>query len=136
MAQPLHRLLDKKATWTWGQAETTTVKRLLISDSILIQYNETIPLILTCDASPFGVRDVLSHQMPSRTEAPIAFYSRTLSMVEPNYSQLDREALSAVVGVQQLNKYLYGRDFELITDHKPLLDLLAGHHPTPTVLSP
>ncbi|XP_060545570.1 uncharacterized protein K02A2.6-like [Pantherophis guttatus] len=139
VAEPLHRLLTKKATWKWGKAEDRAfagIKKLLSAESFLIQYNATLPLVLVCDASPFGVGAVLSHRLPNGLEAPIAYYSRTLSSTERNYSQLDKEALAAVSGVKKFHKYLFGRDFELITDHRLLLGLLTGDRPTPAALSP
>ncbi|XP_026533522.1 uncharacterized protein K02A2.6-like, partial [Notechis scutatus] len=138
-AEPLHRLLDRTAKWTWGKREDTAFKNtkdLLTSDAVLIQYNETLPIAVTCDASPFGVGAVLSHTLPDGKEAPIAFFSRTLSKPERNYSQLDKEALAIVAAVKKFHEYLYGRRFTLITDHKPLLGILAGNKATPNILSP
>ncbi|XP_058024066.1 uncharacterized protein K02A2.6-like [Ahaetulla prasina] len=139
IAEPLHKLLGKNAAWSWGKAEARAfeaIKNLLSSDSLLIQYNSTLPLVLVCDASPYGVGAVLSHRLPNGTEAPIAFYSRTMSSAERNYSQLDREALAIVSGVKKFHEYVFGRDFEIVTDHRPLLGLLAGDRPTPVALSP
>ena len=64
---------------------------------------------------------VLSHKMSDGTERPIAFASRTLSSAEKNYSQLDKEGLACIFGVKRFHLYLYGRNFTLVTDHKPLL---------------
>lgn len=85
IAEPLHRLLDSKAPWSWGIKEAKAfraVKALLTSDSVLIQCDEKLPIVLACDASPYGVGAVLSHCLPKGTEAPIAFFSRTLSPTE------------------------------------------------------
>ncbi|XP_013911758.1 PREDICTED: uncharacterized protein LOC106540965 [Thamnophis sirtalis] len=139
VAEPLHWLLSKKAKWTWGRAEAAAfavVKRLLSEDTFLVQYNQTLPLVLTCDTSPFGVGAILSHHVSNGTETPIAYYSRNLSAAEWNYSQMDHEGLAAVAGIKCFHEYLYGCDFEIITDHKPLLGLLAGDQPTPALLSP
>ncbi|XP_058041463.1 uncharacterized protein K02A2.6-like [Ahaetulla prasina] len=139
VAEPLHKLLGKNTVWSWGKPESRAfeaVKDLLSSESLLIQYNSRLPLVLVCDASPYGVGAVLSHRLPNGTEAPIAFYSRTMSPAERNYSQLDREALAIVSGVKKFHEYVFGRDFEIVTDHRPLLGLLAGDRPTPVALSP
>lgn len=118
----LHRLLAKNTPWVWGQAEATAftrVKGLLSNTSFVIQYNATLPLVLVCDASPFGVGAMLSHRLPNGLEVPIAYYSRTLSSAKRNYSQLDREALAVVAGIKKFHEYLFGRSFELVTDHWP-----------------
>lgn len=129
VAEPLHRLLDNKAAWKWGSREAAAfvaVKDLLTSNAVLVQYSDRLPLILVCNASPFGIGAVLSHQLPNGAEAPLAYFSRILSAPERNYSQIDKEALATVASIKRFHDYLYGYVFELITVHKPLLGLLAG----------
>ncbi|GBO23854.1 Transposon Ty3-G Gag-Pol polyprotein [Araneus ventricosus] len=139
IAEPLHRLLEKNAEWKWTSAHEkafAAVKELLSSDSVLVPFNEKLPLILTCDASPYGVGYVLSHLMPDGREAPIAYASRTLTSTERNYSQLDKEALSIIAGVKKFHYFLYGHTFTLVTDHQPLLGLFNKMKLTPDILSP
>lgn len=60
------------------------VKSLLTSDSVLVQYSKHLSLVLAYDASLYEVGAVLSHKLPNGSEAPIAFFSRTLSSTEHN----------------------------------------------------
>ena len=95
------------------------MKDLLQSSQVLVHFNDTLPLILECDASPHRVGVVLSHRMPDGTERPIGFSSRSLAKAEQKYSQLDKEALAIIVGVKKFHQYLSGRQFVIRTDHKP-----------------
>ena len=69
--------------------------------------------------------------MEDHSEKPIAFASRSLSSAEKNYSQLDKEALAIVFGVKKFHQYVYGRQFIIQTDHKPLEQVLNPDKMTP-----
>lgn len=87
----------------WGSREAAAfkaVKHLLTSDSLLLQYDDHLPLVLTCDASPYSVGAVLSHKLPNNLETPIAYFSRTISPTERNYGQIDKEELALLTGVK------------------------------------
>ncbi|KFD46136.1 hypothetical protein M513_12978 [Trichuris suis] len=139
IAEPLHRLLDKNSRWSWSHTHAKAfnkLRRLLSSSLVLAQYDDSLPLTLTCDASPYGVGCVLAHIMPDGTESPIAFHSRTLSPAERKYAQIDREALAIVVGIKKFHQYIFGRHVQIQTDHKPLLGMLARAIQTPVSMSP
>ena len=116
-------MLRDDVEWNWTtdcEQAVRDIKNLFASDQILAHYNPKKPIILACDASPFGVGAVLFH-MVDRVERPVAYASRTLtSSAEKNYSQVKREALAIVFGVTKFNKFLYGRKFTLLTDHEAL----------------
>ena len=97
---------------------------MLTSSCVLTHYDLSKPLILACDASPYGVGAVLSHQV-GEDDLPIAFASRSLVSAEKNYSQIDKEALAIVFGVKHFHQYLFGQFFTIKLDHKPLQHLLG-----------
>ncbi|KRY35447.1 Uncharacterized protein T01_5966 [Trichinella spiralis] len=135
VAEQLHRLLDKNARWIWTSKHEKAfrdVKRLLSSDAVLTHYDGEKPM--RCIATWFGA--VLCHKLSSTQEIPITFYSRTLSTMERNYGQIDKEALAVIAGVKKFHEYLYGRQFTIITDHKPLFGLFVPKKETPQILSP
>ena len=135
---PLYQLLSESVPWSWTAERDAAFKKaksLLTSDCVLVHYNPEKDLVISCDASSYGLGAVLSHKFPDGSERPIAFSSRTLSAAERKYSQIEKETLACVYGVKKFHSYLYGRRFRLVTDHKPLLSLLHEHHAIPTTTS-
>ncbi|XP_072357065.1 uncharacterized protein [Scyliorhinus torazame] len=135
---PLHLLLKKNHTWVWGQPQETAfrrVKQQLSSSGLLTHYDPGKPLLVTCDASPYGIGAVLSHKMENGAERPIAFASRTLTAAEKKYAQIEKEGLAVVFAVKRFHQYVYGRHFTIVTDHKPLLGLFREDKPIPPIAS-
>ena len=89
-----------------------------------MHYDPSLPLKFAANASAYGVGAVISHVMPNGDERPIAFSSRTLQASE-NYAQIEKEVLALIFGIRKFHEYLYGQQFTLITDHKPLLAILG-----------
>ena len=119
--------------WEWTPARDKAFKeskRLLSSESLLVHFNSTVPLTLACDASAYGIGAVFTHRFPDGSERPIGYASRTLNEAERNYSQLEKEGLSLVFSIKKFYAYLFGKPFELVTDHQPLLGLLKEGRPT------
>ena len=126
--QPLNRLLGKGLEWSWEsscQRAFTRLKTKLTTADILVHYDLQKPVVLATDASSWGLGAVLSQVYPDGEKRPIAFASRSLSTAEKNYSQIEKEALSVIFGIQKFHEYLYGWRFTLITDHQPLTTILG-----------
>ena len=77
---------------------------------------------------------MISQRYQDDLEHPIAFASRTLTPTEQKYAQVEKETLALVFGVKCFHQYLYGRNFMLITDHKPLTSILGPHQAIPSSL--
>ncbi|KAF4090749.1 hypothetical protein AMELA_G00055870, partial [Ameiurus melas] len=63
---PLHKLLHNDTKWQWGAGQEKAfreVKELLHSAKLLVHYDPDKDIVLSCDASPYGVGAVLSHVM-------------------------------------------------------------------------
>lgn len=103
-------------------------KNLLTNDPILQYPDFQKTFNLTTDASNVAIGAVLS-QGPIGKDLPIAYYSRTLSDSEQNYSTIEKELLGIVSAVKYFRPYLFGKKFNIITDHKPLQYLFSLKEP-------
>ena len=124
--QPLYKLLKKDCRWHWSEEQEkafSSTKQFLESDSLLVHYDPNKELVMACDASPYGIGAVISHKLEDGTEKPIAFASRTLSEAEKGYSQVEKEGLAVIYGIKKFHQYVYGRHFQIVTDHKPITTL-------------
>ena len=62
--EPLHQLLRKDSKWRWTKTEEKSFqksKELLLSMQVLVHFDPKHPLVLSCDASKYGIKAVLSH---------------------------------------------------------------------------
>lgn len=80
------------------------------------------PIRLACDASK-GWGASVSHS-PFRGRAPSA--SKTFTTTERSYAHEEREVAAVLFGVTHLNKFLWGREFELVTDHSSLVKIFGS----------
>ena len=106
---PLYRLLQKDVKWQWTADENqafSASKDLLTSSSLLVHFDPKLKLILACDASAYGIGAVLAYKYPDGSERPIGYASRSLSKAEKNYSQIEKEGLACVFGVNKFHSYL------------------------------
>ena len=96
---PLYELLKSSTKWLWSRRHSEafqTAKNLLTSSKLLVHFDPARELMLSCDASAYGIGAVLSHKFADGSEKPIGFASRTLSTAEKNYSQIEKEGLLCI----------------------------------------
>ncbi|UYV69217.1 K02A2.6-like, partial [Cordylochernes scorpioides] len=138
VVEPLHRLLDSNNPWKWNrehQRAFKEAKSLISSESVLAHFDDNLPILVSCDASEYGIGAILS-QVDHEVERPVVFASRTLNKTERRYAVIDKEALAVIFGVSKFSQYLLGRKFKILTDHKPLVGIFNPKKPIPQVLSP
>ena len=88
----------------------------------------------TVDASPVGISAILSQKSKNsdmNSQQIIAYASRALSDTENRYSQTEKEALAIIWAVEHFHLFIYGSEFTLVTDHKPL-EIIYGQRTAKT----
>ncbi|XP_029176870.1 uncharacterized protein K02A2.6-like [Nylanderia fulva] len=106
------------------EAAFNKVKVEFGSDKVLVAFNPKLPLVLAVDASPYGVGAVLSHRYPDGTERVIQYASNSLTETQKKYAQIDKEAFAIVFEIKKFHQFLCGNRFTLLTDNKPLVQIL------------
>ncbi|XP_038060004.1 uncharacterized protein K02A2.6-like [Patiria miniata] len=128
VAEPLRRLVRKKVKFHWGKEQEDSFKKLkeaLTHTNTLGYFRlDADSTQLVTDASNVGLGAVLLQEYDGQLKV-ISYASRTLTDVEKRYSTTEKEALAVVWACSKFHTYLYGVDFVLMTDHKPL-EILYG----------
>ena len=127
LAAPLRNLVKKNARWKWKQEHEKSfqaIKETLRKTALLNYYNPILKTEVVCNGSPVGVSAMLVKYGP-KTQKPrvVTYNSRSLTEVETQYGQIERESLAIQYGCLRNEIYLLGRDFDVVTDHKPLVSL-------------
>lgn len=120
-AKSLRDLLKNDTPFEWSEDHEymyTRLKKLITKPTTLAYYDPSKGLTLEVDGSMKGLGAAIL-----QNGRVIAFASKTLTTTQSNYSNIEREALSLVHGIQRFHTYLYGRNFKAITDHKPLVNI-------------
>lgn len=123
---PLRDLTHQGTVWQWTANHDVAMNKLkqsLSLDPVVAYYDPDKPIQLTTDASPVGVGAVLTQGTDTENQQVIAYASRALSDTETRYSQTEREALAIVWACEHFHLYVYGTQFVVATDHKPLLPI-------------
>jgi len=90
---------------------------------ILASPQDLEPFHIKANSSDFTSRAVLSQQLPREEKwHPVAFYSKSLSLVEWNYEIHDKEMLTIICMLEEWRHFLEGAQHlvEIWTDHKNL----------------
>lgn len=127
LASPLYHLLKKNTPFKWTKIQNkafSDIKEAIINSCTLSHYDPDCQLVVNTDASAMGIAGVLS-QVKDHKIVPLAFCSKTLNKAEAKYSVLHKEALAIVFTIKYFHQYLYGQNFILNCDHKPLISIFG-----------
>lgn len=124
VAIPLTDKLKKgepnKIRWEEAQERSfRSLKHKLCDSPILHLPDLEKQFILRTDASDVGMAAVLL-QESEEVKFPVAYASKKFTNAQKNYSVIERECYAIVWAVEKFEPYLYGTNFVIETDHKPL----------------
>ena len=125
---PLRLLTRQDTPWKWEQEQQRALDKLkeaLIGDQVMSYFDPRKKTEIIVDASPAGLGGLLVQE-----GKVLSYASRALSDVESRYSQTEREMLAVVWGVEHFHLYVYGAQFSVIRDHKPLIGISKNHKKT------
>ena len=127
---PLNRLLSKSTpnTLTWTDATVAafnSVKEALAEATLLVHPQQGAPTCIMADASEAAVGAVLQQFIGGQWQ-PLAYFSKSLKPAETRYSTFDRELLAIYLAIKHFRYFVEGRQFSILTDHKPLTYALAS----------
>lgn len=127
----MNYLCRKNVTFKWDdecQTSFEALKNAIISHPVLQypDFSESNQFILQTDASGYGIGSVLCNS----DGRPVAYASRSLNKAEKRYPIIEKELLAIVWAVKHFRPYLYGRNFKIQTDHKPLIYLFGMRDPS------
>lgn len=128
IAKPIHDTIKVKQEFKWtseAQRAMNVLKERLTSSPLLVHYDPAAQPIIRCDASGYGLGAVLLQKSDDPLKSGvIAYTSRTLSQSERNYATTHKECLAMIHAIKQWRYYLYGKQFQVITDHHALCWLM------------
>lgn len=137
MAQPLNQLTRKSTIFKWSDVHENaflSIKNSLTEPSILAYPDLQKQFILTTDACLNGCGAVLSQIQDDGTERPISFSSRSFNKYERNKPIIELELLAIFYAIMHFKPYIYGTNFLVRTDHKPLVYLFSLKNPSQRLL--
>ena len=139
IASPLTALLSKKVAFVWGPEQQAALDRLkeelCAGGKAVRRFNPDAPIKVYTDWCDHGIGAVLAQTGEDGREYMCACLSRSLNVHEKRYEAYKGELLAVVWACKTLRLYLHGREFQLVTDHRPLTWLMSTPELARTVRS-
>ena len=130
-------LLNKKSLYKWDTSHSIAFEKLK-TEIVNIAENSHFDIKektrLKTDVSHSGLGATLEQLQDDKWKT-IAFASRFLNNHEMKYSTDELELLGVVWAAEHFRNYLYGTEFQIVTDHKALLSALSANHGNKTMHS-
>ena len=93
LTSPLRELLCKDVMWMWDTAQQNAlegIKKELCTTPTLAWYDSTKPLIISADASFYGLGATLQQEDGNGNRKVVAYASRSMTDCESRYAQIEK----------------------------------------------
>ncbi|GFO18992.1 retrovirus-related pol polyprotein from [Plakobranchus ocellatus] len=118
---PVQILSKKDVPFLWSESQENAflaIKAKIADSPCLALYDPRKELVLKNDASDYRLGSFLLQD-----GKPLGFTSRTLTVAERNYAQIEKELLAVIFGMKKFYHYIFARPARVFTDHKPLVSI-------------
>lgn len=118
----LRELTRHDVDFVWEEKHNREFQELqsfVASKKVLGKFDQKKRVVIQTDASKDGLGCTLMQE-----GRPVAFASRTLHKNEKKWAQIEKELLAIVFACQRFHYFVYGREFVVESDHKPLEALM------------
>ena len=121
LSQPLRELVKQNTIYKWEsqqQEAFEAIKKDLSKAPALQFFDASKTHVIQTDASLKGLGAVLLQD-----GLPVIYASRSLLPAEERYSNIERELLGVVFGLERLHNMVFGASIEVHTDQQPLVSI-------------
>ena len=132
LMHPIQKLLKKNVKFEWTEEcdiAFKTAKETLMRDLILYHPDPNTPWIIEIDASKTAFAGVLLQPYIHdgiKQEVPVTFISYNFTGTQQAWSATERELYTIYVAMRKLSYMIKGGRVKIRTDHKLLLEIVAG----------
>ena len=105
ICEPIRCLTHKDVSWFWTKEQDVAfnkIKEAVTSAQVLKYFDSSKPTEGSGDASSQGLGFVLTQE-----DHPVTYASRALTQAEQRYSQIEKELLAQVFGLEHNHQYVY-----------------------------
>ena len=124
IAAPLTDLLKKNVKFEWTERHEDAFSKLksaLCEGALRRMPDMNRRFIVKTDASGEGVGAILMQEDDDGVRYVVEYASKRFSEVERRYPVIEQEGYAILYAVTRWQHYLLGAEFELQTDHRPLV---------------
>ena len=126
--EPLVKLTRKSEPFVWTEKQAKAFQKLktILTTAPVIAYPRLdLPYKLYTYACNYAIVAILYQVHEDGVECVVQYVSHKLSGAQLNWATIENEVHAVGYAIGKLRPYLYGAEFKIYTDHKPLASLFT-----------